>query len=594
MSLDDVQLHLVDDFDTAAEFWRWCGTVDAQEGVGVDTETTGLIQRKDHVRIVQVGGAVHGWAIPWERWSGLFVDFLKKWQRHDIIMHNAKFDHGMLGFAGVEVDTSRIQDTFVMSHVIEPHYGHGLKQQCERHVDAVAAGAQVALAKAIGPRGQWDWDTVPIDFGPYWQYAALDAVLTRHLRDYHIPTVKAVCWKAYELEMATTWAVEKMERYGAFIDQPYARQKYDDFTQFVAETGAWITATYGVKPGSNQAIIKVLEEAGFEFTKATRAGAKSLDAEVLRGVDHPLAEAVMNYRQYQKIAGTYIRHFLDDVHTDGSIHPSINTLGTRTGRMSMSEPNLQNLPRRSSSNRAADIVRNCVRTRYPDGRLIMCDFGQIEMRLLAHMAGEKEMIQAFLDEGDFFVNLARQIYDDPTITKSDPRRQITKNSGYAKIYGAGVAKFALTAGISEQAARDFLHRFDTLYPGVRAFQQQVDSVAWDRQKTVGYPYAVSPLTGRLQVADTNKIYALVNYLIQGTAAEVLKMKIVECADAGLDEFMVVPVHDEIVFDVPGDRVRDVVHTVQGIMNDDTLFSVPITASVSHGKTWGQKEDWVDD
>lgn len=592
MSLDDVQLHLVDDFETAAEFWHWCGTRDAQDGVGVDTETTGLIQRKDRVRLVQVGGATHGWAIPWERWSGLFEDFLRKWD-HALIMHNAKFDHGMLDFVGVPVPTQRIEDTFVMSHVLEPHYAHGLKQQCERHVDAVAAGAQISLAKAIGPRGQWDWDTVPIDFGPYWQYAALDAVLTRHLRDYHLPTVRAVCPKAYELEMAVTWAVEKMENYGAFVDQPYARCKFDEFSQFVQETGAWITQTYGVKPGSNQAIVKLLEDEGHEFTKATRAGAKSLDAEVLEGIAHPLAEAVLNYRRFQKIANTYIRHFLDDVAADGCIHPSINTLGTRTGRMSMSDPNLQNLPRRSESNRAANIVRNCVKTRYFDGQLIMCDFGQIEMRLLAHMADEKSMIQAFLDEGDFFVNLARQIYDDPTIMKSDKRRQITKNSGYAKIYGAGVAKFALTAGITETAARDFLHRFDILYPGVREFQRQVDDVAWRRQKEVGYPYALSPLTGRLQVADTNKIYALVNYLIQGTAAEVLKMKIVECADAGLDEFMVVPVHDEIVLDVPGDRIRDVVHTLSGIMNDESLFSVPITASVSHGVTWGAKEDWVD-
>lgn len=590
--LQDVKLHLVDNFDTACEMMRWLGSEDAAGSIAVDTETTGLVIGKDHVRLAQLGGMLHGWAIPYHLWGGLFGDAIKRYEG-DFDMHNAKFDEGMLahnpGEIKVKIPRHRIHDTRIMSHILEPNMSTALKPQAARHVDAAAAGLQMNLAKTT-----WTWENVPWDYAPYWSYGALDTVLTRHLKEHHYPRVLLDAPDAYELERAYQWVAANMERYGAHIDVPYAREKYGQFMDFCARAEKWIMDEFGVKAGSNAAIIEILQAAGFVFDKQTASGAWALDKEVLDGIDHPLATTVKQRRQLQKLASTYLHHFITEADANGMIHPSINTLGARTSRMSMERPNLQNLPRKSSLNPAAEAVRNSFLSRYADdgGELIMCDFDQIEMRLMAFLSNDPGLIAAFKGEDDFFINLAREIFDDPTLSdKKDPRRQLTKNTGYATIYGAGVAKSAATAGVSEDQMRAVRTRWDRLYPGTSRLAKEVERVAWARQRDEGEPYVRCPVSGRRQVGDKNKIYALVNYLIQGAAASLFKKKQLALDAAGLGDFMVVPVHDEIILDVPMDSIGDVVQILDELMNDMTSFSVPITASVSHGKRWGEKVDW---
>jgi len=606
----DVQLHLVDSFDDAADMMRWLGERRELDEIAVDTETTGLDTERDRARLIQFGDLHHGWAVPRDEWLGLARDVVRRWKGRFVGHNIISYDDPILSRdCGIELPRERTDCTRLMSHVLEPAHSTALKTQATRHVDPVAAGAQAKLDEALGAHGGWTWATVPITFEPYWTYGALDAVLNAHLSAHHRPLVEADAPRAYELERAVSWVLARSKRYGARIDTSFTRQKLDAFESYVEEAARWVKTHFGVSAGSNQKVIDALQRDGVEFTKQTAQGALALDRDVLEGIDHPLAATVLQRRRLQKLASTYLAHFL---RTDdrGLIHPSINVVGARTSRMSCSDPNLQNLPRRSNSNPAADVVRDCVVSRWAldvldwtdlrtdkydplvHGALLMCDFDQIEMRLLAHMAQEQAMIDAFVGEGDFFVNLARQIFNDPALVKSDPRRQLTKNAGYAKIYGAGVAKFALTAGVSEADARAFLQRFDQLYPGVTRFQKRVDQLAWQRFSAEGAGYVRSPLTGRRHVADRGKVYALVNYLIQGTAAEILKMKILEADAAGLGDWFVVPVHDELVLDVPGEHVRDAAHALRRTMCDDTLFGVPITASVSFGASWGTKADWA--
>jgi DNA polymerase-1 len=184
------------------------------------------------------------------------------------------------------------------------------------------------------------------------------------------------------------------------------------------------------------------------------------------------------------------------------------------------------------------------------------------------------------------------VYNDESIVKSDPRRQVVKNAGYATIYGAGVEKFARTAGITYEQGQAVRHRWNALFPGVTRLQQEVQNVAIRRRTDEGLPYVRCPVTRRRQVADPGKEYALVNFLIQGAAAAVLKKKLIELDSAGLGEYMVVPVHDEIILDVPLEALDDAADTLRDIMNDDTMFDVPLSASVSYGPTWGSKESYV--
>jgi DNA polymerase-1 len=584
MSLRDVKLNLVDSIDDVLKLHEWMGERREHHALAFDTETTGLEVGKDRVRLVQVGDATRGWAIPFDTWSGLFEAIVKRWDG-DWLAHNAKFDVGHLDHMGIKMPRPRIKDTRIMSHCLWPQYSTALKNVSDRLVDGASSSLQFNL-KDTG----FSWDTVPIKYEPYWSYGALDPVLTYQVYDIVWPMVQADCPDAFALENEVSWIIERMERYGAHVDLELATFHKNKFDKYVAEAALWVEDTYGVKAGSNAAVIKILQEAGYVFDKATASGALALDKEVLGGIDHPLAETVLKRRQLQKLSSTYLKHFIEGRDENDLIHPNINVLGARTSRMSMDNPNLQNLPRKSEANPAADAIRSTITAR--EGNvMMMCDFDQVEMRLLASMANETSMIDAFNGDTDFFVALARMVYDDNDIVKADPRRQVVKNAGYATIYGAGVEKFAKTAGITLEQGQTVRRRWNELFPGVTRFQNEVMRVALQRRDTEGQSYVRCPVTHRRQVADPGKEYALVNFLIQGAAAAVLKYKILELDSAGLGEWMVVPVHDEIILDLPRDRAADAAAILRDVMNDRDMFKVPITASVSHGPSWGSKEAW---
>lgn len=595
MSLDHVKLHLVDSVDEAFKLMEWLSQRRWEDTIGIDIETTGLNKFKDTVRLVQIGDENTGWSIPWEDWGGVVREVVRKYKGWYVGHNFINFDWTFLDRNNVQIPRDRLHDTRPMAHILEPTMSTALKTLATRYVDTRAAAMQQSLDEAIGAKGGWTWATVPIEFAQYWQYSALDPVISLRLFQHHKAAVEADgSWKAYEVELGSSWVTRQMEINGAHVDRPYAASYADKYVKYCAEVAQWVKNTYGVGAGSNQEIINVLKANGFDFTKRTKSGADALDADVLASIEHPLATAVLSRRKLQKVASTYLSHIVGDADENDIMHPSINPLGARTSRMSMSGPNLQNLPRASESNPAATTVRNCFTTRYgDDGRMVFCDFDQIEMRGLAHMSQDRGLRDAFCAEDDFFIVLARSVFSDETISsKKDPRRQVVKNVGYGKIYGAGIPKLALTARISEEQAAAAMHAFDASFPGVRAFQNRVQRTALERKAAEGVGYVRSPLTHRRHPSDPGKEYALVNYLVQGLAAEMFKIKLVELSNAGLEKFMILPVHDEIIFDVPNDDLPDVIAAVKDVMNDDKLLSIPVTAGIATGTRWGAKTDWI--
>jgi DNA polymerase-1 len=583
--LDEVQIHLVDSTTEAARFMRWLG--ETRDVIGFDTETTGLDKFKDRIRLAQFGDAHTGWAIPFERWGGVVVEALGRYDGQ-IVMHNAKYDTALIERElGHKLDRSRIHDTMMMSRVIDATQSAALKSLTARFIDRKAAAAQSMLDDAM-TANKWTWATVPLDFHWYWFYGGLDPVLTVRIMKHFGPLLDAGPRRAYELEMAALWVALEMEKKGARIDRDFTAQTLEAFRANTAAVADWTQANYGLTPGADIKIISQLQKDGCVLTKTTKSGSRlALDAEVLEAFpSHPLAAAVLQYRRTGKLAGTYLENFLELADDEGVLHPNINTCQARTSRMSVDTPALQTLPRKSEDNPLAIAVRNCFIPR--DGNvLVLCDFDQIEARMFAHLCEDPAMRAAFA-EGDFFTNMAREIYGDLSIIKADPRRQLTKNAIYAIAYGSGLAKFCLTAGISEEQGRPFWDALHAKFPGIKRFQRAVGNVAMQRKASEGQPYVISPLTGRRHVADDGKEYALVNYLIQGSAAEVLKMKLVELDAAGLGEFMILPVHDEVIFDVPAADAVEVAQLVKATMEETSLFAVPLTAGVDTASRWGMK------
>jgi DNA polymerase-1 len=634
MSLDDVRtLHLVETTDDAMDCLRWLSTKDK---IGYDTETTGLKPERDRVRLVQIGDKHEGWAIPFEMNSMLVHDIVKRFEG-TYLMFNAPFDVAMSRASGVNIPITRVEDVRLKCHVLSSTGPLALKPLCAMRVDPSAAELQTDLEEVFH-KHHWNWTTIPWTFPQYWQYGALDPVLTWQLDEIVDPEVQRIAPASYDLEMSVAWPVERMMRNGMFLDRPYVQGYLGELTERRDDLFKICFDQFGIRPGSNVQVAAMLERDGVKLLKMTPAGVKkavalegrglkwtaedgvfAMDkyvlADIVEEYDHPLARAVLEYRKVSKMTGTYLEPYLSLPAADGRIHPSINTVGgvaknpfenggergVRTGRMSANDPNVQNVPMRTDEGkRIRRSFKAMCSERCGCGEehvWMKCDFDQIEQRVMAHMSGDEGMKEAFRGPVDFFVAMGVTLFDEPDFRKSDDRRQLIKNAAYADIYGAGPDKFAITAGLKTpdgdwdvEAAAGFMRMMHSKYPGPPRFTKKVIKKANDRFNSEGSAYVRSPLTGRKMVADPGKFYALVNYEIQMMAGELLKMKINEADAAGLGQYMVLAVHDEIDLDVPRSEVENVTEILREVFNDDRVISVPVTASIETGPNWGELKE----
>lgn len=240
--------------------------------------------------------------------------------------------------------------------------------------------------------------------------------------------------------------------------------------------------------------------------------------------------------------------------------------------MSITSPALQTLPK-SKIGRSAFIAR-------PGCTLMSCDFKGIEMRLLAHMAQDKQMMENYANDIDQHDWLAEN---------AGVSRTVAKTAGFAKIYGAGESKFAISSGLPLTDAQNFLARYDELFPGVASFLERMANEvhASTDDKRWGKVYTEF---GRKLMVPKDKAYMGVNYRDQGTAGEVLKLKIAELDNAGLGEFIRLPIHDEILFEIPDEQVQEVGQTIHEVMPERQLFSVNLEIDMETCRCWGDLYD----
>jgi DNA polymerase-1 len=250
--------------------------------------------------------------------------------------------------------------------------------------------------------------------------------------------------------------------------------------------------------------------------------------------------------------------------------------------MSVSKPPLQQIPR-SKLLRDPFIPRE-------GNRLVSVDFDQVEFRMLAHLSQDAGLIKAFDGDGDFFANMASMAYGVP-VQKKDAVRGAMKNIMYGIAYGAGEEKSALMTGLPQAEVAAFRAKVDHAFPGLKAYMSGMKRVADKNAGADGIPFVVTPM-GRRQPADWFhdqwKYYALLNYQIQGAAADQFKATLVEMDKADLTELMILPVHDEIVLDVPANEAEEVARLTVECFEADTSWAVPLTAGSDILDRWGDK------
>jgi DNA polymerase-1 len=325
--------------------------------------------------------------------------------------------------------------------------------------------------------------------------------------------------------------------------------------------------------------------------KRTPKGGRSTDADVLEALaeKHPLPKAILQYRELDKLKGTYIDALPRYVHPDtGRIHTRFDQTVAATGRLSSNDPNLQNIPIRSElgrSIRAAFIA--------PPGHVILsADYSQIELRVLAHLSADPELIDAFSTGADVHARTAALVLDKPQADVTADERRAAKTINFGVIYGMGDSALGKQLGIPREQAARFIAAYFARYAGVARFMEQTVEAARQGE-------AVRTLLGRrrflpnLHSANRGLRFEAEriarNTPIQGTAADILKLAMVRLGDddAVPGAKMVLTVHDELVFEVPAEHAARAGALIRERMEGAMKLAVPLVVDVGTGHTWAE-------
>lgn len=554
------KLTIVETIEEAEAFLRWLDK--PREILGCDTETTGLKWwTPNFVRTIQFGDREHGWIIPVSYFGKVATDALRSYRR-PIVFHNAKFDLHALETLGVKLDNTLVHDTMFLAWLLDPAGAHHLKGLCDKYIDKDASFGQFLL-KRVFKKEKVSWDTIPVNNEIYWVYGALDPVLAAALYHELMPMVREQGLEdTYELEMAVMQILRQAETRGTRIDMDYTQGLYSSWGARIEELKDYFRTQMVEKPGSKMQLVTALKADGWKPEEYTARGEEKLDKTILAGLETELADHIIEYKQLVKWSSAYLENFLND-QTNSIIHPSINSLRAKTGRMSITNPALQTLPR-------GDKIRHCIIPR-KGYKLLSVDYSQIEYRLLAHFSNELALIEAYLNGQDAHTAVA---------TALGISRDLGKTCNFAAVYGSGPDHFAEVAKVTVQEAENFLKQYWETFPGIAHLSETLQNLGRSRLEKEGRAYIKTPQRQLALGAKDHRYYALLNYLCQGTAAEVLKSALLRLANANLDQYIVLPVHDEFIFELPAKDFDVLSEKIQRLMEDLDTFKVPLIVSAS--------------
>lgn len=587
--------------------------------LGLDTETTGLgIYEPDfQVRLVQIGNGREAWVLRADLFEGAIVKALR--QPRNFVAHNAPFDLQVIDRTlGVKIEelADRVFDTRIFAHLLDPRMraeggaGLRLKELSEIYVDEGAPDTEEGLSaifsalfsdwkktvsidtisaftRRVGkrPHMAYGFANVPIDHDLYVRYAGLDVILVTRLFYELGPLVKDLGLNdlsKFEHHLAALLAI--MQRKGLKLDPAYVKTLGSTLTIEADEFRA-AAARYGVaNVNSTAQVAEALAGMGEQLAETTRSGATKVDKAVLMPLadldmqwerigarePNPLADAVLRAKRAEKWNTAYVDAFSSLSDADGRIHPSIGSLQARTARMSVSRPPLQQLPSKDWKIRRAIVAD-------PGHLMISSDYDQIELRVLAALADVKGMKQAIADGVDLHGYTATLVYGED-FTKF--QRGLMKGVGFGKVYGGGKDTLSRQTGAPIDAVAHAIAEYDRVYPEIKRYSARLQ-----RRAEYGKREVVT-VSGRHLPLDRDRLYAATNYVVQSTARDVLAQAIVDLFDAGLGDYLLLPIHDEILLQAPEAEAEEVAREVGRIMSGD-FYGVPLSSSGEvTGRSWG--------
>lgn len=512
-----------------------------------------------------------------------------------LAMHNGKFDLEVLAANGMEKRPEcKIFDTMVAAWLLNPA-ASGKSPYSLEYLAETKLGLKGIEFKDIVQKNQTFAD-VPLDKA--FKYGAEDSDFTLQL--YYL--LKDELKKAdlenlfYQMEMNVLPILVSMEIRGIHLDKKKLNEYKNELSVLISEKEKEIYKEAGCE--FNIASPKQLQEILFEkrnlpHGKKTKTG-YSTDTAVLEelafSTNDALPKMILDYRSYTKLQSTYVEALPLLADKNERIHTSFLQTGTATGRLSSRDPNLQNIPVRDESGRR---IRAAF-TAEPGTVLISADYSQIELVVLAHLSGDKNLCSAFINGIDVHKSTAALIYGiSPEDVKPEQRR-FAKTVNFGVMYGMSAFRLANELGISRTEAKNFIEQYFSTYSDVKKFLDETKRMAREN----GY---VETITGRRryipEIKSSSKIVLqgaeriAINTPIQGSAADIVKTAMIKVQAAleksGAGARMLLQVHDELIFECPEDSVEKAVMIIQHEMENAVQLKIPLRVSVEHGKNWGE-------
>jgi DNA polymerase-1 len=545
--------------------------------------------------MIQFGTDREAWCLPVGDGYDWAIKKVLHQQDRTFDLHNAPFDTCALDKQGLVNGAdfiNRCQDSYIASHLYDPRdqkdggVGHKLKHLAVEYIDPSATDGEDELKRVFKEdlkvkKLAEGWRTIPTNHPAYVLYGGLDPIWAWRLNDKLTPMVAESGQShlidfEHEIQQITT----RMILRGMPVDVPYTEtlaldlsDEYD-YWSFVALEQHDVENV-----NSNAQVADCLMSDGWEPEKFTpKSNEPKLDDDVLEDLarkGYGLAQAVLNAKRVAKRKSSYVDTILELRDGDDRIHPMIASLRARTCRMSASSPPFQQLPADDAQ------IRLCV-VANPGWSIISSDYSQVEMRVLAAQAEEMTMIEK-IRSGMKVHDIVATMMFGPGYT--DKQYKLAKNTGFGEVFGGGAKTLAEQAStidhvVTLEDAKEAKKIFSEGFPGIKQWSRKM----MDQAKRNGF-VTVTP-TGRRLPIDEKRLYSVTNYRIQSSARDLFCQDLITMSEVGLEEYMMFPIHDEILAQAPKAEAKDVAYEIEQIMTGE-YYGVPIEAEAEiYGDSWG--------
>jgi len=591
---------------TEAQLDQWLKKIDAAALTSIDTETTSLDAMKAQLvgislccepgvaAYIPVAHRYQG--VPAQLSREYVLGKLRSWLEDagkPKLGQHLKYDSHVFANHGVSL-RGIVHDTLLESYVFESHRSHDMDSLALRHLDRKTITYQDVCGKGASQIG---FDEVALDRAT--EYAAEDADVTLQLHQAmwpHIASSDKLSFIYEKIEIPTAAVLQRIERNGVLVDAQRLDAQSNELGRRMLdiEQQAYEQAGQPFNLNSPKQICEIFfDKLKLPVIKKTPSGTPSTDEEVLQKLaeDYPLPKILLDYRGLAKLKSTYTDKLPKMINpATGRVHTNYAQAVAVTGRLASNEPNLQNIPIRTAEGRR---IREAFIA--PPGRVILsADYSQIELRIMAHLSEDENMLRAFAEGEDIHRATAAEIFGAAPADVTSEQRRYAKVINFGLIYGMSAFGLASNLGVERAAAQMYIDRYFQRFAGVKRFMDDTRMQA----KAHGYvetvfgrrlwlPEINSPNGPRRQGAER----AAINAPMQGTAADLIKLSMIAAQDwldaKGLQSLMIMQVHDELVLEVPQEELELVRRRLPELMAGVAQLKVPLIAEVGVGKNWDE-------